>query len=104
MPEKFQVPRGTRDFLPEDMILREYVFDIVKKVFKRYGFDPLKTPSFEYFELFATKESIGEGEQDKLYIFKDKSDRQLCLRFDQTVPLARSGGKQSSTTKTFQKV
>src|SRR4030042_1710324 len=89
MSDKFQPPKGTRDFLPEDMILRERVFDTVKKVFQRYGYDPFKTPAFENFELFAAKESIGEGEQDKFYMFEDKSKRKLCLRFDQTVPFAR---------------
>ncbi|NCO97367.1 MAG: histidine--tRNA ligase [Candidatus Aenigmarchaeota archaeon CG_4_10_14_0_8_um_filter_37_24] len=87
--ERLQPPKGTRDFLPEEMILRERVFDTVKKVFQRYGYDPFKTPAFENFELFTMKESIGTGEQDKLYMFEDKSNRKLALRFDQTVPLAR---------------
>jgi histidyl-tRNA synthetase len=103
MSDKFQSPRGTRDFLPEEMILRERVFDTVKKVFKRYGFDPFKTPAFENFELFAMKESIGEGEQDKLYRFKDKSDRDLCLRFDQTVPLARVVATNPQLPKPFKR-
>jgi len=103
MSEKFQTPRGTRDFLPEEMILRERVFDTVKKVFKRYGYDPFKTPAFENFELFTTKESIGEGEQDKFYVFKDKSDRKLCLRFDQTVPFARVVASNSQLPKPFKR-
>ncbi|OGI14963.1 histidine--tRNA ligase [Candidatus Micrarchaeota archaeon RBG_16_49_10] len=89
MSEKFQTPRGTRDFLPEEMILRERVFDTVKSIFQRWGFDPFKTPAFENYELFAMKESIGEGEADKLYVFEDKSGRKLSLRFDQTVPFCR---------------
>jgi histidyl-tRNA synthetase len=89
VPKKFQAPRGTRDFLPEEMILREKVFDTVKRVFKKWGFDPFKTPAFENYELFTMKDSIGEGEANKLYIFEDKSKRKLALRFDQTVPFAR---------------
>lgn len=89
MKEKFQAPRGTRDFLPEEMILREKVFETIKKVFQRWGFDPYKTPAFENYELFAMKESIGSGESEKLYVFEDKSGRKLALRFDQTVPFAR---------------
>jgi len=103
MNEKFQTPRGTRDFLPEEMILREKVFDTVEKVFKRYGYDPLKTPAFENFELFSTKEAIGEGEQDKFYMFKDKSDRELCLRFDQTVPFARVVASNPQLPKPFKR-
>jgi histidyl-tRNA synthetase len=103
MSDKFQPPRGTRDFLPEEMILREKVFDTVKKVFRRYGYDPAKTPAFENFELFAMKESIGEGEQDKLYIFQDKSERKLALRFDQTVPLARLVATNPQLPKPFKR-
>ncbi|MHA1675643.1 MAG: ATP phosphoribosyltransferase regulatory subunit, partial [Candidatus Njordarchaeales archaeon] len=103
MSEKFQPPRGTRDFLPEEMILRERVFDIVKRVFKRYGYDPFKTPAFENFELFTMKESIGEGEQDKLYVFEDKSGRKLALRFDQTVPFARVVATNPQLPKPFKR-
>ncbi len=103
MSNKFQPPRGTRDFLPEEMILREKVFDTVKKVFKRYGYDPAKTPAFENFDLFAMKESIGEGEQDKLYVFEDKSERKLALRFDQTVPLARLVATNPQLPKPFKR-
>jgi len=100
---KFQPPRGTRDFLPQEMILREKVFDTVKSVFKRYGYDCLKTPAFENFELFSMKESIGEGEQDKLYVFNDKSGRKLALRFDQTVPLARVIASNPQIPKPFKR-
>jgi len=103
MSDKFQPPRGTRDFLPEEMILREKVFDTVKRVFRRYGYDPAKTPAFENFELFAMKESIGEGEQDKLYVFEDKSERKLALRFDQTVPLARLVATNPQLPKPFKR-
>jgi len=103
MTEKFQPPRGTRDFLPEEMVLREKVFDIVKKVFKKYGFGSFKTPAFENFELFASKESIGEGEQDKFYAFEDKSGRKLCLRFDQTVPFARVIATNPQLSKPFKR-
>ncbi|MBD3155428.1 MAG: histidine--tRNA ligase [Candidatus Aenigmarchaeota archaeon] len=97
--EKLQPPRGTRDFFPKEMILREKVFDTVKKVFKRYGFDPYKTPAFENYELFAVKESIGKESQDNLYIFEDKSNRKLALRFDQTVPFSRQVASNPQLTK-----
>jgi len=49
------------------------------------------------------KESIGEGEQDKFYMFKDKSDRKLCLRFDQTVPFARVVASNPQLPKPFKR-
>ncbi len=86
---KFQTPRGTRDFLPQDMIKREWVFSALRRVFERYGFDPLETPAFEEFRLLSRKGGGGEEIRDEIYCFRDKSDRELGLRFDLTIPLAR---------------
>jgi len=86
---RFQPVKGMRDFLPKDAILREEVFERIKKVFERFGFSPAITPSLEYYEVFANKYAIGEENLKNIYEFKDKSGRRLALRFDQTVPLAR---------------
>lgn len=47
MAQKPSIPKGTRDFLPEVMVRRNYIFDTIKDVFKRYGFQPIETPSME---------------------------------------------------------
>ena len=47
MAQKPSIPKGTRDFLPEVMVRRNYIFDTIKSVFKRYGFLPIETPSME---------------------------------------------------------
>ncbi|MBU5689512.1 MAG: histidine--tRNA ligase [Candidatus Aenigmatarchaeota archaeon] len=86
---KFQTVKGMRDFLPEDAILRDKAFTIIKNVFERFGFSPAITPSLEYYEVFANKFSIGQENLKNIYSFDDKSGRKLALRFDQTVPLAR---------------
>ncbi|MBN2331171.1 MAG: histidine--tRNA ligase [Candidatus Aenigmarchaeota archaeon] len=86
---KFQPPRGTRDFMPEDMSRRQYVLDTFRRVFESFGFRPMDTPAFESWELLSKKGGGGEGIKDEIYYFKDKSDRELGLRFDLTVPLAR---------------
>ncbi len=83
----FQTPRGTRDFLPQDMAKRQFIIDTARKVFEQWGFDPLDTPAFEEFGLLTAKS--GQAIKDEVYYFKDKSDRELGLRFDFTVPLAR---------------
>ena len=85
----FQPVKGMRDFLPKEAILRERVFEKIKKVFERFGFSPAITPSLEYYEVFANKYAIGEENLKNIYEFEDKSGRRLALRFDQTVPLAR---------------
>ncbi len=78
--------RGTRDFLPEDEIAREKIIYTIKDTYEEFGFSPLDTPALETSEtLLAKSESL----RDEIYIFKDKSGREIGLRFDLTVPLAR---------------
>jgi histidyl-tRNA synthetase len=103
MTEKFQAPRGTRDFLPEEMIKREFVINTLKKVFEDYGFSPFETPAFENFELLAAKGSGGDTIRDQIYCFKDKSNRELGLRFDLTVPMARVVANNPQLPKPFKR-
>jgi histidyl-tRNA synthetase len=93
MPSAFDPPSGTRDFLAADMERREHVFDVLRSVFARYGFEPLQTPAFERVDVLLGK--YGE-ESDKL-VFKilrrgeheASGEADLALRYDMTVPLAR---------------
>ena len=66
MAQKPSIPKGTRDFSPVEMAGRNYIFDTVKTVFKKYGFLPLETPSMENLSTLLGK--YGE-EGDKL-LFK----------------------------------
>ena len=81
-------PRGTRDFLPEDMDKRIHLEDKIKKSFEKYGFRQIETPIFENLELFTAKS--GEGIIGELYDFEDKSGRKLSLRPELTAPVIRS--------------
>jgi histidyl-tRNA synthetase len=82
-----------RDFLPEDVRRRQYVIDVVRGVYERYGFEPLETPALENIETLLGK--YGE-EGDKL-LYKvlrrgegeSSGETDLALRYDLTVPLAR---------------
>lgn len=98
---KFQPPRGTRDFLPQDAMKRQFILDTARSVFEKWGFDPLETPAFEDFELLTAKS--GEAIKDEIYYFKDKSDRELGLRFDFTVPLARVVASNPNLPKPFRR-
>jgi histidyl-tRNA synthetase len=81
-----QVLRGMRDFLPEQMLLRQHVIGTFRRIFEQYGFEPIETPVIEYLEVLTGK----YGEDEKLlYAFKDRGDRDVGLRYDLTVPLAR---------------
>jgi len=100
---KFQPPRGTRDFLPEEMIRLDYVINTFKKIFEKYGFENFETPAFENFKLLATKGGGGDEIKDQIYYFKDKSGRELGLRFDLTVPLARVVANNPQLQKPFKR-
>ena len=103
MAQKPSIPKGTRDFSPQEMMRRNYIFDTIKSVFRLYGFAPLETPSMENLSTLLGK--YGD-EGDKL-LFKilnsgdyaaNLSDEEvrnaskICekgLRYDLTVPFAR---------------
>ena len=83
-----RLPKGMRDFLPQEMLRREYVFDIVRGVFHTYGFEPLQTPVLELNETLMGK----YGEDAEKLIFQAQhpgGKEELALRYDLTVPLAR---------------
>jgi histidyl-tRNA synthetase len=84
------VPRlfkGTRDFLPRDMRQRERVAGIFRSIFLRYGYEPLETPAIERYDLLTGK--YGEDAEKLIYRLAYKGGRELALRYDLTVPLAR---------------
>lgn len=98
---KPSTPKGTRDFLPEVVQRRNYIFDIIKAVFEQYGYQPIETPAMENLETLTGK----YGEEGDRLIFKilargekltkalgDDNQSNLAeeaLRYDLTVPFAR---------------
>ncbi|PKK81747.1 MAG: histidine--tRNA ligase, partial [Thermoplasmata archaeon HGW-Thermoplasmata-2] len=84
---EFSRPRGTRDFLPDDMERRRVVEARMRSVFESYGYREICTPTFEHLELFT--ERSGEGIKKELYNFKDKGDRDMTLRPELTAPVMR---------------
>lgn len=107
MATKPSIPKGTRDFTPDIMVKRNYIFDTIKSVFQKFGFSPIETPSMENLSTLMGK--YGE-EGDKL-LFKiqnsgevfdkvqksnpqnalefQRSTTEKGLRYDLTVPFAR---------------
>lgn len=84
---RFKTPRGTRDFLPEETAKRREAFEKIRKVFECYGYGEVCTPAFEDFKLLSKKS--GPDIEKEIYVFKDKNNRKLGLRFDPTVPICR---------------
>jgi histidyl-tRNA synthetase len=109
MGEKFTIPKGTRDFTPQEMVRRNYIFDHIRRVFNHYGYVPIETPAMENLSTLMGK--YGE-EGDKLLFKILNSGNYLAdvtteeavtenlsrltlkiaekgLRYDLTVPFAR---------------
>ncbi len=84
---EFQRPRGTRDFLPDEMAKRRYIENRLRDVATRWGYGEIKTPTFEHIELFTIKS--GEGILGEIYNFRDKGDREIALRPELTAPVIR---------------
>ncbi len=79
--------KGFRDYLPEAMIPRERLMETARQVYRLYGFSPIDTPALEYLDILTGK---GSEETDRqLYRFQDHGGREVGMRFDLTVPLAR---------------
>jgi len=83
----FQIPRGTRDFTPEEMQKRRYVENSMRNTFQRYGYKEVQTPMFETLELFTVKS--GDAIIEEIYAFTDKGGRELALRPELTAPVIR---------------
>ncbi len=78
---------GFRDILPANASVKEEMINTLKEVFKSFGYVPIETPHLEYADVLVDKGS--EEIQKELYRFRDHGGRDVALRFDQTVPLAR---------------
>ncbi|MDO6819287.1 histidine--tRNA ligase [Zobellia sp. 1_MG-2023] len=109
MAQKPSIPKGTRDFTPSEVIKRNYIFDIVKRHFQTFGFQPIETPSFENSDTLMGKygdegdrlifKILNSGDflnkvDDVTYSSKNSSSltpkiSEKALRYDLTVPFAR---------------
>lgn len=108
MAQKPSIPKGTRDFLPDVMVRRNYIFDTIKTVFKRFGFQPIETPSMEnlstllgkygeegdklLFRILNSGDFMSGVEQNGEAFLSEKVVGKVSekgLRYDLTVPFAR---------------
>lgn len=109
MAQKPSIPKGTRDFLPREVARRTYIFETIKKVFKKYAFSPIETPSFELsqtlmgkygeegdrliFRILNSGEKLKKADVEALHAENlprfASSLAEKALRYDLTVPFAR---------------
>ncbi len=109
MAQKPSIPKGTRDFTPQEISKRNYIFDVVKKYFQTFGYQPIETPSFEnsdtlmgkygeegdrlIFKILNSGDFIGKVDDvtysSKNSVFLAPKISEKALRYDLTVPFAR---------------
>lgn len=82
-----QLPKGTRDFYPEDQRVQNHIFSTWRQASLRFGYEEYEGPMFEHLELFTAKS--GDEIVTQLYNFVDKGGRAIALRPEMTPSLAR---------------
>ena len=85
--EKFDKPTGTSDFLPEQMVQRNFVENVVRKTFETYGYAQVQTPLFESFALLSAQ--AGEEIRHKMFTFVGSDRVDYALRPEMTAPVCR---------------
>lgn len=85
---------GFRDMLAEQMIPRQAMIATIQEVYEGYGFTPLKTPALERLSTLTGK--YGDEADKLMYKFRDNGGRDVAMRYDQTVPLARVVAQHTS--------
>jgi len=100
---KLQLPKGTRDFKPEEMIVRNKIVSTIINVFEIYGYSPLETPVLERYEILASKYAGGSEILKETFRFQDQGKRDLGLRYDLTVPLSRFIGQNPNIKMPFKR-
>src|SRR3989338_547156 len=100
---ELQLPKGTRDFSPEEKILRDRIVSTLKEVFELYGYDPLETPIIERYEVLSSKYAGGAEILKETFKLKDQGARELGLRYDLTVSLARYIGMNPTIKMPFKR-
>lgn len=98
---EFKAPKGMKDFGPEEMIIREYVIQTIKRIFESYGFETIETPALEDLELLVAKS--GEEVAKQIFRIETEKEKKLGLRFDLTVPLARFLANNPQLPKPFKR-
>lgn len=91
MSSVIKLPKGTKDCLPEDSYIWEYIENFLRNKSKIYGLKEIRTPIFEYTELFLR--GVGETTdivQKEMYTFNDKGNRSITLKAEGTAPTIRA--------------
>jgi len=98
---KAKLLKGFRDYGPREMLGRKAMLQVIERVFLEFGYGPLSTPALEYSEILLGK--YGDESENLLYRFTDNGGRDVALRYDLTVPLARYVGTSQDLKMPFRR-
>ncbi|MCL2073712.1 MAG: histidine--tRNA ligase [Marinilabiliaceae bacterium] len=95
--------KGTRDFLPDEMMHREEIQNVMRTVFQKYGFEPIETPAIEYLNVLTGK--YGEDADRLIYRlnYKTGTKDEAALHYDLTVPFSRVIAMNKELPKPFKR-
>ncbi len=100
---QLQMARGTRDVAPESQIVRQRIISVLRETFELFGFSPLETPVIERYDVLSSKYAGGAEILKETFKLKDQGNRELGLRYDLTVPLARFVGMNPQLKMPFKR-
>ena len=103
MEIELQNVKGTKDFLPNEQIIRNKIISVLRKNFENYGYLPMETPILNSFDLLSYKYEDGAEILSEIYKFQDQGKRDLGLRFDLTVPFCKVIGLNQDLTMPFRR-
>ena len=95
--------KGTFDFMPEDMQIRNKITSVLRCNFEKYGYLPIETPMLNYFDLLSYKYSDDAEIINEIYRLSDQGERDLGLRYDLTVPFCKVVGLNKSLSLPFRR-
>ena len=100
---KLERAKGVRDFLQSEKLKRNQIANIIREGFELYGFFEIETPILEKYDLLAAKYTGGSEILKETFKLKDQGNRELALRYDLTVPLARVIGMNPQLKMPFKR-
>ena len=95
--------KGTFDYMPEDMAIRNRITDVLRKNFEKYGYLPIETPMLNYYDLLSYKYGDDAEILSEIYHLTDQGERDLGLRYDLTVPFCKVVGLSKGLTMPFRR-
>jgi len=95
--------KGVSDIPPEKKIIKQKIIDQIKEIFERFGYSPLETPIIERYDILASKYAGGSEILKETFKLTDQGGRDLCLRYDLTVPMCRFVGMNKTLKYPFKR-